>query len=332
MQQHYITWWNLENLLHHQAYPKREEWLQKNLANSLLNWTTELLEQKIKNQTTFLQTLNEQTGPSIIGVCEVENLAVLQLFADALNKLLPNRKYGVILYESGDKRGIDLGLIYDTRLYDQVLDEKGKPKTFTYRLTKRNPTRDILHVELKTKLGNHLVLLLNHWSARSPDIYQSKPYRIIAGETLSYWVKRIHEILGKDIPILVMGDFNDEPHDRSLVEFALSSESRQRVMNARTHRLYNLMWEIKGQRQCSYLFNSDKLLIDQFLASKALIKRGAPLQVKEYSVRLEGIGSITKGRYNTPIPFRKKKGVYNSNGYSDHLPISVILNEKPKAT
>ena len=118
MQQHYITWWNLENLLHHQAYPQRKEWLQKNLANSLLNWTTELLEQKIKNQTTFLKTLNEQTGPSIIGVCEVENLAVLQLFADALNKLLPNRKYGVILYESGDKRGIDLGLIYDTKLYD----------------------------------------------------------------------------------------------------------------------------------------------------------------------------------------------------------------------
>ncbi|MFC1849266.1 hypothetical protein ACFL27_03560 [candidate division CSSED10-310 bacterium] len=37
------------------------------------------------------------------------------------------------------------------------------------------------------------------------------PYRILAAETLSYWIEKIQDIKGNDIPILVMGDFNDQP-------------------------------------------------------------------------------------------------------------------------
>ena len=326
--QHFISWWNLENLLHHRDYPQRPEWLQKNLKRSLLNWTEDLLFQKIKNQTTFLQTLNKDRGPDILGVCEVENIAVLTLFTESLNALLPHRNYQSVLYEMDDKRGIDLGLIYDTNRYRPILNEDQQPKIFNYRLTKRNPTRDILHIELETIDGTHFVLLLNHWSSRIPDIYQSEPYRIIAGETLGYWVMRIHQELGKHIPILVMGDFNDEPHDRSLVEFALSSDTQLRVTNARNHRLYNLMWELKGQRKGTYHFNSETVLIDQFLASKALIKKNSPFKIKENSVRIEGIKQITKGRYNVPTAFKKSKGKFNSKGFSDHLPISVVLEEK----
>lgn len=87
------------------------------------------------------------------------------------------------------------------------------------------------------------------------------------------------------------------------------------------------MWELKGQRQGTYHFNSETVLIDQFLASKALIKKNSSFKVREHSVRIEGIKQITKGRYSIPISFKIKKGKYNPAGFSDHLPISVVLEE-----
>ena len=50
------------------------------------------------------------TSPAIIGVCEVENSAVLE---DLLaNKHLKEQRYGFVHYESPDKRGIDVALLY----------------------------------------------------------------------------------------------------------------------------------------------------------------------------------------------------------------------------
>jgi len=73
-------------------------------------------------------------------------------------------------------------------------------------------------------------LIGNHWPARSAGQYLSEPYRMIAGETLSYYLDRIQDIRGEDTPIIVMGDFNDTPYDRSLTEYALSTVSKKKIM------------------------------------------------------------------------------------------------------
>jgi predicted extracellular nuclease len=324
---HYITWWNVENLFDVRNSPKRPAWLERKLNSELKKWTKTILNTKLKNLASIMQLINEGKGSDIFGLCEVENQDVLQLLADRLNDALPDRSYEIILHNSDDKRGIDIGVIYDTKKYS-IKQMNGENKVFTYRITKRSPTRDILQIELLTKGGNNLVLLMNHWYSRLSGKYSSEPYRIISAETLSYWVMRTQEELGADTPILVMGDFNDEPFDRSMTEYAQSSSSKKKVLSGRNPYLYNLMWELFGKEVGTYVYGSEILLIDQFLATKGLIQRDAKLKVKEGSCKIEVFASMVKGKYNTPVKFSSRKNAYNEKGVSDHLPISVIIEEK----
>jgi endonuclease/exonuclease/phosphatase family metal-dependent hydrolase len=65
-----------------------------------------------------------------------------------------------------------------------------------------------------------------------------EPYRILAAETLAYWHERIMDIKGADMPVLAMGDFNDEPFSRSLTEYALSTTQAAKLLNARSPRFF----------------------------------------------------------------------------------------------
>lgn len=327
MTEHYITWWNLENLFDTKTSRRRPKWLAKKLAPELKSWNSSLLRRKLKNLSSVMSKMNDGKGSDIYGLCEVENLFVLGRLSDQLNRQLSGRNYQVILHNSDDKRGIDVGVIYDKKKYKiQQLD--GKNKVFTYRITKRSPTRDLLQVELVTKKGNDLVLLLNHWYSRLSGKFESEPYRIISAETLSYWVMRIKEILGENIPILVMGDFNDEPFDRSLVQYALSSHSKERVKASRNPYLYNLMWELAGTRQGTHVFGSEITILDQFLASKGLLNSESKIILGPEPAKIEIFEGMVRGKYNTPVRFKDSKNDYNLDGYSDHLPISVKLLEK----
>jgi endonuclease/exonuclease/phosphatase family metal-dependent hydrolase len=325
--EHYITWWNVENLFDVRNSPRRPEWLEKKLNSELKKWTRTILNTKLKNLVSIMQSLNDGKGSDIYGLCEVENQYVLHLLADRLNDALPDRAYEIILHNSDDKRGIDIGVIYDTKKYS-IQQLNGENKVFTYRITKRSPTRDILQIELVTKRGNNLVLLMNHWYSRLTGKYFSEPYRIISAETLSYWVMRTQEELGVDTPILVMGDFNDEPFDRSMTEYAQSTSSKKKVLSGRNPYLSNLMWGLFGKEVGTHTYGSEVLLIDQFLVAKGLIQRDAKLKVKEGSCKIEVIASMVKGKYNAPIRFNSRKNVYNKKGVSDHLPISLIIEEK----
>jgi hypothetical protein len=55
------------------------------------------------------------TSPAIIGVCEIENRRVLE---DLLNqKSLVEKNYGIVHYDSPDRRGIDVALLYQKELF-----------------------------------------------------------------------------------------------------------------------------------------------------------------------------------------------------------------------
>lgn len=327
MIEHYITWWNVENLFDVNNSPRRPKWLEKTLAKELKSWNSSLLEKKLDNLVSVMKKMNEGKGSDIYGLCEAENLYVLEQLSEKLNKLLPLRNYIVIHHNMDDKRGIDIGVIFDSNKY-KIKQLNGENKVFTYRVTKRSPTRDILQVEFETKKGNNLVLLLNHWSSRLAGKYESEPYRIISAETLSYWVMRIQEILGNEIPILVMGDFNDEPFDRSLTDYALSTNSIEKVKGSKNPYLYNLMWELAGMRKGTYVYGSKTSILDQILVSKGLLPSKSNIEIGKEPAKIEVFDGMVKGKYNTPIRFKRSDKKYNANGFSDHLPISIKLIEK----
>jgi hypothetical protein len=69
---HYITWWNLENLFDSENAPRTDK-LHRVLKKELEGWSDEILEKKIKQLVKImLRIINGLNGPDILGVCEME--------------------------------------------------------------------------------------------------------------------------------------------------------------------------------------------------------------------------------------------------------------------
>jgi predicted extracellular nuclease len=319
---HHIYWWNLENLFDVIDSPDRPEWLQKALKKELKGWTAAVLERKIERLASVILQLNDGHGPDIFGVCEIENEAVVKKLTDALAPL--NRNYVVRHHDAKDQRGIDVAFIYDADRYED------DGRLFSLEIMKRTFTRDLVQINLRTKPGgNDLVLIGNHWPARTGGQYESEPYRIMVAETLSYWIERILEIKGKDAPIVVMGDFNDEPYSRAIEAYANGTRNRDKVLNARSvPYLYNPMWALYAQGLGTHFFDVPTML-DQFLLSKSLVTTSANKPFTMESVAIVNFPGMTKGDYHMPVRHsRPSQDDYNRNGYSDHLPIHLVLEER----
>ncbi|WP_075602559.1 endonuclease/exonuclease/phosphatase family protein [Saccharicrinis aurantiacus] len=321
MENHFIAWWNVENLFDVKDAPleRRPERVKRKIASDLSVWTVDVLEQKLHNLAWVISQMNNGMGPDILGACEVENKYVLKQLLSKITLL--DRDYDIIHSNSEDSRGIDIAFIYDKKKYTYIDTE-----FFQHAVVKRYATREIIQATVKTKQGNELVLLGNHWPSRTSGQYESEPFRIITGETLSYFVQRIQEVKGSDTAVVVMGDFNDEPFNRALSDYALSTRNKAKVISGRNPYLYNLMWPLMGERTSSYIYGGRPLMIDQFLVAKGALKSNGTFRVNEDSISIEVYDGMVKGKYNTPVRFGQEKP--NLAGYSDHLPISFILEEK----
>src|SRR4029078_11226320 len=98
-------------------------------------------------------------------------------------------------------------------------------------------------------------------------------YRKMAVETLVYFHRGVMKVHGEDTPVLAMGDFNDEPYNRSLVDYALSVQQRAKGLNEISRPLLlNMMWEAAGRREGSLYFDNTPNLLDQFLVNRNMLR------------------------------------------------------------
>lgn len=320
MERYYIGWWNLENLFDVFDSKHRPDWLQRQLNRELTGWDETILDRKIAQLARIIMQMNQGIGPDVLGVCEVENEPVMQRLVDSLAPL--GRDYAIAHHDTKDNRGIDVGFIYDRQKFN--LEMK-----FTHVVLKRQATRDLFQINLKTQSGHDLILVGNHWPSRLEGVLESEPYRIVAGETLSYWNTRILEEKGQNVAVIVMGDFNDEPCNRSITDYALSSNNQTRVMNAQIPRLYNLMWPFLAEGIASFYYGNVPYLLDQFMVSRGLLRQNRSFDIKFDSIRIEMFPEmISGGAYPNPIRFGRPASSLNRNGFSDHYPISMILTER----
>ncbi len=316
MADYYVAFWNLENLFDVNHSPRRTDKLQRTIGNELKGWTKNILDKKIKQLASVIKQMNQKKGPDLMGVCEVENDYVLKLLVDALS--IPNRNYAIAHHDMSDNRGIDVGFIYDKTLFKAA-------EQFSHFIVKRYATRDLFQVNFRTTLGRLLVVIGNHWPSRSAGQYESEPYRIVAAETIAYWHQRIREKCGKDTAILAMGDFNDEPFNRSLARYALAMRNRTEVTRARSPKFLNLMWPIMGDGKGTHYYGGGPKFLDQFLASKGLVTGKLKLRVRPEKVEvIQYPGMADKN--GAPIRFGKGRKP-NIKGFSDHFPIGVMVRE-----
>ncbi|MEY4751330.1 MAG: hypothetical protein RIQ60_3544 [Pseudomonadota bacterium] len=338
-----IAFWNLENFFAPEGYPGREPWLATAMRSDLSGWTAELFDRKASQLASIVAQMKGGLGPDLLGVCEAENRYVLHCLADKLNALRPARDYQLVHVDSAhDQRGIDTAFIVDAKVLTP-----NPAEIFTHWVVQRTGTRDILQCTFTTRAGNELVALANHWPSRSggpgegPEYSQG--FRCTAGETLGYWHDRIREVKGVNAAILAMGDFNDQPFDPSLARHAVAGRERGDVMRAQSAKFYNLGWKLFNQQVVDHrgkpreidgtlYFGGDAWVFDQILVARGLLAGPGKLRVNEASARIEAYAEMVDHRVSDgAIRFGLPKGdaAANTNpaGFSDHFPVSVLVEE-----
>lgn len=134
---YFVGFWNLENLFAPEGFPDRLEWLEKRVRNDLKGWTEALFKRKISQLATVIQSMNNETGPDILGVCEVENRFVLDALVEELANRLPERRFGVVHADAEQEfRGIDTAYVYDTKSFSVR-----KRQVFSHFVMRRTGTR-----------------------------------------------------------------------------------------------------------------------------------------------------------------------------------------------
>ena len=320
--QYHIAFWNLENLFDIENSPRRTDKVARALGKSIKGWTQALLDRKITQLSSIVQQMNLNRGPDLLGICEVENKFVVELLIQSLALL--GRNYQVIHSDSPDQRGIDVAFIYDENLFKVPLPLEDN--VFSHFVLRRTATRDILQVTFQTVAHQRqLIVLGNHWPSRSGGQAESEAYRAMAGETLAYFHQRVLEVKGDTTPVLVMGDFNDEPFNTSLVNYALSQRVPSIVLKGQNPYLLNLMWTLMGKGLGTLYFDGPNVL-DQFLINKNWLKSTARFRVNPDTANIVKLAPMVDKK-GQPIPFGGMGKPVNQNGFSDHFPIEIVITE-----
>ena len=260
-----------------------------------------------------------KTSPVIIGVAEAENRTVLEDLIHSAH--LQKYQYGIVHYDSPDKRGIDVALLYQQRYFKPIFHQAFNPNI--YRENRKIATRDQLLVS--GYLDDELIhLIINHWPSRSGGEAKSRPLR----EKAAYQNTRIiAQIREKDIAakILLMGDFNDDPINTSFKKVLNTKRKKEEVQKGDIYNPYEELFRRGGH---SLVYRDNLNLFDQILISEPLLDKGqkdfSSYKMFKAMVFNKGFLSDKKGKYKG-YPFRSFSSGNYTGGYSDHYPVYLYL-------
>lgn len=255
-------------------------------------------------------------GLAMVGLCEVENKAVVE---DLINRpALKDRNYKIAHFDSPDKRGIDVALIYQPSLFELE-------SSFAFPLKiEDNPdffTRDQLLVNGKL-LGEEIHLLINHWPSRSGGEERSMPLRNAAAD-LSRSISDFILNLDPTAKIIIMGDLNDDPGNASVAEHLKATGDKSLLKQGYFFDAYALLHKPDSFGTLAYRGKWNQF--DQIIVSPALmVEKHKKWSLKEAFVFDAEFLKEQEGNYKGN-PYRTYAGNKYLGGYSDHFPVYILL-------
>lgn len=285
-------------------------------------WTGERYWTKISMMADVISDIGADEGigaPAVVGLCEMENKAVIEdLIKDP--KLKPYN-YQIVHYDSPDKRGVDVCLIFQPR-YFQVTHSKSHPLIiFKDDSDERLYTRDQLLVS-GVYDGEPMHFIVNHWPSRYGGEERSRHLRNAAAQLSRSIIDSIQGI-DKDAKVILMGDLNDDPINESVATHlsAVGKESKMKKGD-----LYNTMY-VHYKNGIGTLAYRDKWnLFDQMIVTPSLVgKHDQTYKFKSAHIYNKKKLLVPDGRYKG-YPYRTYVGRTSyRGGYSDHFPVYIIL-------
>ena len=319
-----IGFYNLENLFDtcHDAGKNDYEYL----PDGTNKWTGLKYSHKLKNMAKVLSEMGTDWLPGVgcaaIGVSEVENAKCL---TDLCNQApLKARNFKFVHIEGPDQRGVDCALVYNPSLF-KVRSQQLVP--YLYKLSKdaQRATRGFLVVK-GVLGGENVAIVVCHLPSRGAESY----YREEGGRQ----VKEVKERLQKedpDIKILIMGDMNDDPQDKSM---AVALGAKRKIKDVPKNGLYNPWWDVLASGTGTLQYDGKWNLFDQIILSQNLLhQEGADdygtLKLRRHQIFRRDYLFQKDGRYKGNTLRTHAGGVWLDD-YSDHLPTVVYLMKEQR--
>lgn len=280
-----------------------------------LNWTAERYNKKIENLASVIAKIMSESSVFGIGLCEIENQVVLEDLV-ATSDLAPFH-LKIIHEESHDKRGIDVAFLYNPEVMTEISHEVYRPQFDDPDYS----SRDILYVKGKCCNGKDLHIFVNHWPSRRDGEEISEGRRIVLANLL---LTHINEIKKEDSKALIiaMGDFNDEPENKSMNTVLNASIYSDEF--GKTNGLINLMYEFKQKGIGTITYQSNWNTFDQFVVSSSLYE-GKKTDIENEGHAFNDRMVMFKDKNGNLFPNKTYGGDKYYGGYSDHLAVYTDL-------
>lgn len=314
-----VGFYNLENLFdtENDTLINDEEFL----PDGHNRWTEDKYQEKLTNMAYVISQIGIETVPSglsILGVSEIENRKVLE---DLVNQpSIKDRNYKIVHHDSPDKRGIDVGLLYNPEHF-KLTGYSDHEVNILYN-GKKGYTRDVLLVSGLLD-AEEVHILVNHWPSRRGGEQASAPKRLKAAIVNRKIVDSLM-LIDPDAKIIIMGDLNDDPTNIS-VKNGLRAARKKR--GAKTTGLYNPMYDFYRRGIGSNAYRDNWSLFDQLIISEGLLNDDEGYHYFKANVFNKRFLIQRSGRYKD-YPFRTFSGNTYQGGYSDHFPVYMYLIKK----
>lgn len=334
---HTIAFYNFENLFDtiNDPITNDDEWT----PSGLQHWNSKKYKQKLENLSKVLAEIGSSeniNSPTFIGGCEIENRSVLEDLIKQPKLILSD--YGIVHFDSPDKRGIDVALLYKKNHFQptsfrniplyvykkdiknaKIIDSDDKTDDVIQlnTINKRIYTRDQLLVTGFLD-GEEVNLIVNHWPSRSGGQQKTSLYREAAGALN----RKIIDSLQRENPnakVITLGDLNDGSYDRS-VKVALGAKAKKTEVPL--FGIYNPFEELakKGFGTIAYRDSWD--IFDQIMVTETLLSSDySTFRYWKAGIYNKSFLIQTTGQYKG-YPLRHSA---TEIGFSDHFPVYIYL-------
>ncbi len=319
-----IGFYNLENLFDTINDPNIND--EDFLPNGSNRYTGAVYQDKLTKLSGVISGLATDVTPdgvAILGVAEVENSAVLEDLVKQPS--LSKRNYKVVHHDSPDRRGVDVGLIYNPKyfklhgskpLYVQMpLNDDGSA----------NYTRDILWV-WGTLDGDTVHVFVNHWPSRRGGQTASAPLRDNAAAVCRKVIDSLLTV-NPNVKTLVMGDLNDDPINNSVYNVLKAKGKADKLQPGELFNPFHANYK-KGIGTLAW--DNSWNLFDQVILSQAWLNQtnGGYYYLRNV-VYNKSFLTQQSGAFKG-YPHRTYVGGVYQGGYSDHFPVYIFVVKEVK--
>ncbi|MBZ4035969.1 endonuclease/exonuclease/phosphatase family protein [Flavobacterium sp. 17A] len=333
---HTVAFYNFENLYDtvDDAFTNDDEWT----PNGAQHWTTEKYQQKLKNLARVISeigTPENSNAPTLIGGAEIENRGVLE---DLIKepKLQP-LDFGIIHFDSPDKRGIDVALLYQKKYFRPTSYSNIPLIIYRKKIIKKEEETEVLDDDIEVKKENRnrvftrdqllvsgfledeeIHIIVNHWPSRSGGEKATSLFREAAGKLNRKIIDSLQQI-NPNAKVLTMGDFNDGPLNNS-IKLGLSAKGKK--SEVKEFGVINPFEELENKGLGTIAYRDSWSIFDQIIMTESFIKSDfSTFQFWKAGIFNKPYLIQTSGKYKG-YPLRN---TLTEAGFSDHFPVYIYL-------